>query len=147
MNHTSKATRRLQRILAALSLIGVLFLTAGMSVACAARDLPKSSEPQMTQLPTELAQEPSQQKTLPDSVAEAVLQDASTQSNLPKKELRIVNAEPRNWSDGCLELAPTNTFCPQIVVSGWQVTVQGKQQRFVYRTNNSGSQVKLAREQ
>jgi hypothetical protein len=147
MNHTRQATRRLQRILATLSLIGVLFMTVGMTVACVDRDLANTPEPQMTQLPTELAQEPSRQKTLPDSVTETVLQDASTQSNLPKKELRIVNAEPRNWPDGCLGLAPANTFCPQIVVSGWQVTVQGKQQRFVYRTNNSGSQVKLAREQ
>ena len=147
MNHTHQATRRLQRILAALSLIGVLFLTVGMSVACVDRDLANTPKPQRTQLPTELAQEPSQQKTLPDAVAKAVLQDASTQSNLPKKELRIVNAEPQNWQDGCLGLAPADTFCPQIVVSGWQVTVQGKQQSFVYRTNDSGSLVKLAREQ
>lgn len=147
MNHICPATRRLQRIFAALSLIGVLSLTVGMTVAHMDRDLPNTPKPQMTQLPTEIAPEPSQQKNLPDSVAEAVLQDASTQSNLPIKELRIVNTEPRNWQDGCLGLAPPNTFCPQIVVSGWQVTVQGKQQSFVYRTNDSGSLVKLAREQ
>jgi hypothetical protein len=147
MNHTRQATRRLQQIFAALSLIGVLFLTVGMTVAHIDRDLPNTPEPQMTQRPTELAQEPSQQKNLPDAVAEAVLEDASMQSNLPTKELRIVNAEPQNWQDGCLGLAPANTFCPQIVVSGWQVTIEGKQQSFVYRTNDSGSLVKLAREQ
>lgn len=147
MNHTRQATRRLQRILATLSLMGVLFLTVGMTVAHIDRDLPNTPEPQMTQRPTELAQERSQQKNLPDAVAEAVLQDASRQSNLPIKELRIVNAEPRNWQDGCLGLAPPDTFCPQIVVSGWQVTVEGKQQSFVYRTNDTGSLVKLAREQ
>lgn len=93
-----------------------------------------------------IATQPPQNSNLPDSVANAVLQDASAQANLPIQELRVVNAKPQDWPDGCLGLADSDTFCTQIVVSGWQVMVKGGQQSFVYRTNDSGSLVKLAKE-
>ena len=83
--------------------------------------------------------------TLPDAVAQAVLQDASRRSNRSQNELRIVSAEPRNWPDGCLGLASSDTFCTQMVVSGWEVTAEGGQQNFVYRTNDSGSLVKIVK--
>lgn len=80
---------------------------------------------------------------LPDAVAKAVLQDASKRSNLPTEKLRIINSIPRNWSDGCLGLAQPGTLCTQQVVSGWQVKVVSGQKTLIYRTNNSGSVVKL----
>lgn len=83
--------------------------------------------------------------TLPDAVAQAVLQDASRRSNRSQNELRIVNAEPRNWPDGCLGLASADTFCTQMVVSGWEVTVEDGQKNFVYRTNDSGSLAKIVK--
>lgn len=84
--------------------------------------------------------------SLPDSIAQAVLQDASRRSNLSEKELRIVSAEPHNWPNGCLGLASSDTFCTQMVVSGWKVTAGDGQRNFVYRTNDSGSLVKIERE-
>jgi hypothetical protein len=100
----------------------------------------------MVQLSEEIPKSPSQDNNLPESVAQAVLQDASKRSNLPRRELRVAKAEPRNWPDGCLGLPAPDSFCTQIVVSGWQVIVEGKQRSFVYHTNNSGSLVKLAEE-
>ncbi len=81
---------------------------------------------------------------VPSSVANAVLQDASTRSNLSTDKLRIIEAEQRDWSDGCLELAPPNTMCSQKVVRGWQVRVMGVEKTYIYRTDDSGSLVKLA---
>jgi hypothetical protein len=90
-----------------------------------------------------IATQPLQDENLPDSVVQAVLQDASRRSNLPSQELNIVRVQQRDWPDGCLGLALSGTFCSQTVVSGWQVTVNAEQQSFVYRTDNSGSVVKL----
>lgn len=80
---------------------------------------------------------------LPNAVAQAVLQDASKRSGLPIEQLRIVAAVQRDWPDGCLGLAQPQVICTQQVVPGWQVKVVNHQQAFIYRTNHSGSIVKL----
>lgn len=77
---------------------------------------------------------------LPKSVADAVLQDASRRSRLPS-DLRIVKAERRQWSDGCLGIRRPGILCTAVVVPGWLVTVEAGQQRLVYRTGDFGSGV------
>lgn len=80
---------------------------------------------------------------LPDAVGQAVLQDASKRSGLPVAQLRIVAFMQRDWPDGCLGLAQPETICTQQVVPGWQVKVVNHGQAFIYRTNHTGSIVKL----
>ena len=80
---------------------------------------------------------------LPNSVAQAVLQDAARRSNLSSTELRIVQAEQRDWPNGCLGLAERGIFCTQAIVPGWWVMVEGRGEVFAYRTNESGSVIKL----
>lgn len=116
---------------------------SSLAIAGIGRELSNLAESLLTQLPGEIAQELPQDSNLPDSVAKAVLQDAQKRSHLSVKQLRIANAEPRNWPDGCLGLAVPGTFCTQVVVPGWQVTVESGQKSFIYRTNTSGSLVKL----
>lgn len=97
-----------------------------------------------SQLREEIAAEPPRNRSLPNSVAQAVLQAAAKLSNLPSEQLRIVQAKQKDWPDGCLGLAEPETFCTQIVVSGWEVKVAASGRgTYVYRTNNSGSLVKL----
>jgi hypothetical protein len=74
---------------------------------------------------------------LPATVANAVFNDSSKRSNVPS-QLRIVQAEPQTWPDGCLGLAPAGIFCTAIVVPGWLVAVADGQQILVYRTDESG---------
>jgi hypothetical protein len=114
-----------------------------LAIAGIGQELSNLAKHLISQLPGGTAEELPQDGKLPDSVANAVLQDAQRRSQLPVKELRIVKSEQRNWPDGCLGLAPPGTFCTQIVVPGWQVTVESGQQSFIYRSNNSGSLVKL----
>ncbi|HEY9668479.1 MAG TPA: hypothetical protein V6C91_16840 [Coleofasciculaceae cyanobacterium] len=80
---------------------------------------------------------------LPRSVNRAVLQDASQRTGLRPNQLRIVQFERREWSDGCLGLGRPDFGCMAVIVPGWQVMVESGQQRLVYRTNESGSQVVL----
>lgn len=131
--------RTLQLIFTVFVLTSLLSLTACNSV------LDNSTANSTKPSPT-VAKEKPQPDNLPDSIAQAVLQDVSQQENLSKQELYIVSAEPRNWPDGCLGVASSDTFCTQVVVPGWQVTAEGGQQNFVYRTNASGSLVKRVKE-
>jgi hypothetical protein len=78
-------------------------------------------------------------------VGNYVLQHASQQSGLPTSALRIVQARPDTWSDDCLGLSDAGVLCIQMPVPGWQVTVVSGQQRWIYRTNASGSILKLER--
>ncbi|MEW6492803.1 MAG: hypothetical protein AB1589_09885 [Cyanobacteriota bacterium] len=77
------------------------------------------------------------------TVSHTVLQHASQQSGLPTSDLKIVQAHPQTWSDSCLELGDSKVSCTQISVSGWQITVASKQNRWIYRTDQSGSVIKL----
>lgn len=76
-------------------------------------------------------------------VSNAVLQDVSQQSGLPISDLYIVDARQQTWSDSCLELGKKEALCTEVLVPGWQVTVASDQKRWLYRTNGSGTLLKL----
>lgn len=82
---------------------------------------------------------------LPKSVQQAVLKAVQAQSRIPPNQLRVTQAQPRIW-DGCLGIHQPGIMCPQIAIFGWQVTLQGRGQRWVYNTNENGTQVRLYRE-
>lgn len=80
---------------------------------------------------------------LPISVANQVFQDAANRSGLPHSGLRIVEAQSQTWPDGCLGLGEPGTLCTLALVPGWQVKISSGRQAWVYRTNESGSLVRL----
>lgn len=81
--------------------------------------------------------------SLSASISNSVLQYASHHSGLPTSALHIVQAQRKTWSDNCLGLASSGILCTQMQVPGWQVAVASNQQRWIYRTNASGSMIKL----
>ncbi|MGA9382183.1 MAG: hypothetical protein WBV73_25765 [Phormidium sp.] len=83
------------------------------------------------------------QTALSKSVADAVVKDLSKRSGLPKSELKIVNAQQLVLSDRCLISKNSNFLCVESQIPGWQITVASRKKRWVYRTNNSGSMLKL----
>jgi hypothetical protein len=80
---------------------------------------------------------------LPNAVTNKVLDAASKKLGFPTFQLRITMAQKQTWANGCLGLAGPGQICTQALVPGWLVTVESNQQRLVYRTNESGSLVKL----
>lgn len=82
---------------------------------------------------------------LPTEITNAVLQAAAQQLNVNSTALRIVRFNRETWSDACLGLSTPQTFCAEVIVPGWLVTVESGNQRLVYRTNEAGSLVKLDR--
>ncbi len=94
-----------------------------------------------TKLRLENLQSP--QVFLPGGIVEQVLADAAARSDLDPSQLKISKAEPKVWSDSCLGLGGLNALCQEVLVPGWQVVAQSDRQRWVYRTNQSGSQIVL----
>ncbi len=80
---------------------------------------------------------------LPTSVANAVFQDAAERTKLPHSMLRILEVQPQTWPDGCLGLSEPGVFCTLALVPGWKVMVASGQQRWVYRSNQSGSVIRF----
>ncbi|WP_254568015.1 hypothetical protein [Oscillatoria sp. HE19RPO] len=80
---------------------------------------------------------------LPEAIREKVLDAVAEQTGEGRSQFEIVAAQRRNWPDGCLGLTEPGSFCTQIVVSGWEVTVSNAEETWVYRTDRDGSQVML----
>lgn len=83
------------------------------------------------------------QTELSESVANAVVHDLSTRSGLPKSELKIIDAQHLILSDRCSIGKTSNLLCVESQIPGWQITVASGKKRWVYRTNKSGSMLKL----
>ncbi|MCP6762259.1 MAG: hypothetical protein NHB32_26715 [Fischerella sp. CENA71] len=84
----------------------------------------------------------SQSKNLPTSVKNAVLAAASQLTKLPTSKIRIVNFK-QITTDGCLGLGRPDEACIAIAQQAWEVNLQARKQRLVYRANRDGSQVRL----
>ncbi|HEY9750318.1 MAG TPA: hypothetical protein V6C63_16660 [Allocoleopsis sp.] len=85
-----------------------------------------------------------QNKALPRTVAEAVLQDATRHWGLSLNTGKIVDAKPVQWAYGCDR--PTFPYpCDPVLVKGWQVAVESGVQRWFYYSNPNGSLVQLHR--
>jgi len=79
---------------------------------------------------------------LPQFVSDLVLRTAAQRTGLRISELRIVKSEQLTV-DGCLGLPRPGEPCTRIAQPAWQVTVEARQQRLVYRTNRDGSQIRF----
>ena len=80
---------------------------------------------------------------LPLSVANRVFKETANRSGLPHSALRIVEAQSQTWPDGCLGLGESGTLCTLALVPGWRVKVGSGREGWVYRTNESGSLIRL----
>lgn len=85
----------------------------------------------------------SQSDRVPPKVVKAVIADLSQQQNLPPEKLKVTKYSRESWSDGCLGLAQPEEICSQAIVEGWRVVVSDGSQKWIYRTDNSGRNVRL----
>ena len=73
----------------------------------------------------------------------AVLEAAASRTSQTVATLRIVEALPQNWSDGCLGLAKSDELCAQVITPGWQVVVTDGRRNWTYRTDDTGDLIRL----
>jgi hypothetical protein len=116
-----------------------LTLTLAMAGILGAGSLPNRAAP--------LASQPAMLATaavLPGELGDRLLRRISTTHQVPVRELRIVAAEPQNWSDSCLGLGGPAEICAAVITPGWEVTVASNLYTWVYRTNGDGTALRQA---
>jgi hypothetical protein len=78
---------------------------------------------------------------LPPKTAEAIRQDMAQRLLTQPQAVALTQVEPRNWnmcSNGGPSLSPIGN-CPNVEISGWQVTAVGSGQRWIYFADSSAS--------
>ncbi len=142
--------KRFSRKISYLTLTKLATFIVACSILTACVNAPNTAQtgaqPETQSPAAEQVNNASQNQTsdLPEAVSNAVLKDASKRAGQSNDKLKIIASESRTWRDGCLGLAEPGSICTQVLVSGWEVKVSNAEsQTWVYRTNNSGSMVKL----
>lgn len=79
----------------------------------------------------------------PESLADKILRETQRRSGLSRSSLKIASAERKTWSDSCLGLGGAAEICARERIEGWQVAVEGGKQRWIYRSDRSGSRIIL----
>jgi len=64
--------------------------------------------------------------------------------NLEPSQIRVILAEPVEWSDACLGVAVVGRLCAQVVTPGYRVVLEAQGKQYEFHTNNSGTLVVLA---
>lgn len=84
--------------------------------------------------------------SLPNAVTTAVFNDVANRTRINTSQLMVVDSRQQTWPNGCLGLEAQGRFCSQGAVPGWEVTVgrRNSGDRWIYRTDNTGSNVALA---
>lgn len=72
----------------------------------------------------------------------AVRARAAEETGVEPSAILILEVAEREWSDGCLGLAGPDEMCTQAIVPGFEVTIQAKGEKRVYRTNTDGSVIR-----
>jgi len=134
------STAQSQKILTALILTGVMSVGSGLTLIKSSAAADKIPLPEVAQ---ESVKPNATSDRLPSQVADAVLRNASEVSGLPKKTLNILTFIRTQWTSGC-ENPIFPRPCDPAVVRGWEVIVGAGDNRWIYSTDENGSQVKLS---
>jgi hypothetical protein len=101
--------------------------------------------PAQEPLPDALGQAGKQQTSrFPKTIGNTLRRDLSQRLGVPVGRLKVVEASAQDWSNGCLELAAPGEFCTQAIVEGWRVVLSDGQQRWIYHTDATGQNYRLA---
>ena len=58
--------------------------------------------------------------------------------------ITTVSFEERLWPDGCLGIAAKDEMCIQVIVPGYEISLEAEDQIYILRTNQTGSLIRLA---
>jgi hypothetical protein len=67
---------------------------------------------------------------------------AAADAGTAVSQVLVLTAYEREWPNGCLGLEQAGEMCTQVIVPGWEVTVQAKGATHVYRTNENGTVIR-----
>ncbi len=82
-------------------------------------------------------------QTPPPELIQKAIALAAAQFQEEVDQIRVLQVQPRVWSDGCLGLGGLRADCPERLTPGWEITLSNPNapypQEWVYRANQSGS--------
>lgn len=81
--------------------------------------------------------------SLPAPIANRVKKDLANRTGIAPGKLKITNYSQETWPNGCLGISEPEQICTQALVPGWKITVTDGQKTWVYRTDNSGRNVRM----
>lgn len=113
-----------------------------LSESAQARSFPATQGPLWNFIDNNSGNPNSTFNSLPESVTNAILQNASSVSGLPISDLKIDSIKGVIWPDGCMGIYQPDIACTMALVDSWKVVVKSEQQQWVY--HGSGSQFSLA---
>ncbi|MEM7725525.1 MAG: hypothetical protein AAF208_04040 [Cyanobacteria bacterium P01_A01_bin.45] len=125
-----------------VTLVAAICLLIFSTAACT-DTLTTSPTVESTSTPTPASTPSTSETELPVPIKSAVLSNASKQTSKSVAKLRITQTQKQNWGNSCLGLAQEGEICAQVITPGWKVVVSDGQREFIYRTDESGKQVKL----
>ena len=81
----------------------------------------------------------------PDQIeaVERATAELAEQLGLETGEIRVVRVEDAEWTDSCLGLGGANESCLQVITPGYKITLGARGAQYVYRTDETGSAVRL----
>ncbi len=78
------------------------------------------------------------------TIIERVKENLAQNLNLKKEDITVQTSISKKWYDGCLELGKDDEFCIQVIVEGWQITLEDQENNtWIYHTNNDASIIRL----
>lgn len=133
---------RLYRFLAIAVLGIILGITVLLPLTAAAQSLPNKvvSSSNQNVLASSIATAKVQ---VPPSVVNRLRQALSKQTSIPAAKLKVVEATPKTWTDGCFGLARSGEICTQALIKGSRVVLSNGSQRWIYRTDQQGRAYRL----
>ncbi len=84
-----------------------------------------------------------QASPLPEAAA-AAAQVLARQLGIPPSAVRLISMVEVVWRDGCLDLAKPDEMCTLALVPGYRIVLEADGRQYVFHTNRSGSQVRMA---
>jgi hypothetical protein len=83
------------------------------------------------------------QLSAPPNITKLVRKDLSQRTKIAMDEIKIRNSQQMTWPNGCLGLAKTDEVCTQMLVQGWQITLEKGKTTWIYRTDSQGKMIRL----
>jgi hypothetical protein len=106
------------------------------------------SSPQETiAVESELKTEPrTEEDSPPADLVEDLKSVVSSKAGIPSYEVLFVSSEAVEWSDACLGVPSSEEFCAQMITPGYRITLTTLTEKYVFHTNRSGREFRLAQE-
>jgi hypothetical protein len=114
-----------------------LICSSAILVSTILANPPQGLNSVVAQTPTPL---PSPSTTLPNSVAQKLIQQVARETGIPPAKLKIATVKSATFN-GCMGIYRPNQPCTLIALSGWQAIITSPKTTFVYHLDRNATRI------